>query len=56
MNTPFDYLGALLDRLFEWNPIAGYLVALTIAAACTFVLARLNADGTAVAAFVTRPA
>ncbi|WP_181161852.1 hypothetical protein [Burkholderia cenocepacia] len=53
--TPFDYLGALLDRLFEWNPIVGYLAALTIAAVCTFVLARLNADGTAVAAFVTRP-
>ncbi|MFA8336359.1 hypothetical protein [Burkholderia cenocepacia] len=53
--TPFDLLGALLDRVFEWNPIAGYLVALTIAAVCTFALARLNADGTAVAAFVTRP-
>ncbi|MBR8351225.1 hypothetical protein KDX21_11660 [Burkholderia cenocepacia] len=53
--TPFDLLGALLDRVFEWNPIAGYLVAITIAAVCTFVLARLNADGTAVAAFVTRP-
>ncbi|MBU9420603.1 hypothetical protein LGM75_24700 [Burkholderia multivorans] len=56
MNTPFDYLGALLDRLFEWNPIAGYLVAVAIAAVCTLVLARLNADGTSVAAFVTRPA
>ncbi|WP_009927939.1 hypothetical protein [Burkholderia pseudomallei] len=53
--TPFDLLGALLDRVFEWNPIAGYLVAITIAAVCTFVLAKLNADGAAVAAFVTRP-
>ncbi|MDN7488515.1 hypothetical protein PPH94_008410 [Burkholderia cepacia] len=54
--TPFDLLGALLDRVFEWNPIAGYLVALAIAAVCTFVLARLNADGTAITALVTRPA
>ncbi|WP_179235061.1 MULTISPECIES: hypothetical protein [unclassified Burkholderia] len=54
--TPFDYLGALLDRIYEWNPIAGYLIALTIAAVCTFVLARLNADGMAAAAFVVRPA
>ncbi|MBR8123258.1 hypothetical protein KDW39_08860 [Burkholderia multivorans] len=53
---PFDYLGALLDRLFDWNPIAGYLVALTIAAVCTLVLARLNADGASVAAIVTRAA
>ncbi|VWC80918.1 putative phage membrane protein [Burkholderia contaminans] len=53
--TPFDLLGALLDRLFEWNPIVGYLAALTIAAVCTVVLARLNADGTAVASIVMRP-
>ncbi|KGS34550.1 hypothetical protein X962_2017 [Burkholderia pseudomallei MSHR7343] len=54
--TPFDLLGALLDRVFEWNPIAGYLVAITIAAVCVLVLARLNADGTSVAAIATRPA
>lgn len=53
--TPFDLLAALLDRLFEWNPIVGYLAALTIAAVCTFVLARLNADGTAITALITRP-
>lgn len=54
--TVINHLCALLDRLYEWNPIVGYLVALTIAAVCTLVLARLNADGTSVAAFVTRPA
>lgn len=56
MNTPFDYLGALLDRIHEWNPIAGYLAALAIAAVCTLVLARLNADGSAVATIVARSA
>ncbi|WP_196480741.1 hypothetical protein [Burkholderia diffusa] len=54
--TVINHLCALLDRLYEWSPIAGYLVAITIAAVCTLVLARLNADGSAVAAFVTRPA
>lgn len=49
--TPFDYIGALLDRLFEWNPVAGYLAALAIAALCTLVLANLNADGTSAATF-----
>ncbi|MCA7953890.1 hypothetical protein LGM43_26835 [Burkholderia seminalis] len=53
--TPFDLLGALLDRIFEWNPVAGYLVALTIAAVCTLILASLNADGTSAATlFLTR--
>ncbi|MGU2444399.1 hypothetical protein ACTXHA_28700 [Burkholderia cenocepacia] len=47
--TPFDYLGALLDRLFKWNPIAGYLAAVTIAALCMLILASLNADGTSAA-------
>jgi hypothetical protein len=54
--TPFDYLGALLDRLFEWNPIVGYLAALAIAAACTLILARLNADGSSAASIFVRPA
>ncbi|KVT65654.1 hypothetical protein WK55_31365 [Burkholderia ubonensis] len=54
--TPFDYLGALLDRIHEWNPIAGYLAALAIAAVCTLVLARLNADSSAVAPIVARSA
>ena len=47
--TPFDYLGALLDRLFRWHPIAGYVAALAIAALCTLILASLNADGTSAA-------
>ncbi len=49
--TPFDYLGALLDRIFKWNPIAGYLAALAIAALCTLILAKLNADGKSAAPF-----
>lgn len=49
--TPFDYLGALLDRLFEWNPIVGYLAALMIAGGCTYLLALLNADDQSTAAF-----
>ncbi|MEX3614446.1 MAG: hypothetical protein VB141_12000 [Burkholderia gladioli] len=48
--TPFDYLGALLDRIHAWNPVAGYLAALVIAAACALALAFLNADGSAVQA------
>lgn len=43
--TPFDYLGALLDRIHTWNPVAGYLAALVIAAACAVVIESLNQDG-----------
>lgn len=46
--TPFDYLGALLERIHEWSPIAGYLAALAIAAGCTLLLAHLNTDGSIV--------
>ncbi|VWB97639.1 hypothetical protein [Burkholderia lata] len=49
--TPFDFLGALLDRLFKWHPIAGYLAAVAIAALCMLLLASLNADGTSAAPF-----
>ncbi|MCA8242868.1 MULTISPECIES: hypothetical protein [Burkholderia] len=54
--TPFDYLGNLLERLYEWNPIVGYLAALAIAAACTLILAGLNADGSSAASIFVRPA
>jgi hypothetical protein len=52
VNTPFDHLGALLDRLHRRSPIAAYFVALAIAAACTLALAYLNADGSHAAASV----
>ncbi|HDR9029923.1 TPA: hypothetical protein QDB14_004145 [Burkholderia vietnamiensis] len=47
--TPFDYLGAALDRIHARSPLAAYLVALLIAAACAIALALLNQDGTSVA-------
>ncbi|WP_203234303.1 hypothetical protein [Burkholderia mayonis] len=49
MNTPFDYLGALLDRIYARSPVAAYIVATLIAAACAFALAYLNADGSTIA-------
>lgn len=45
MNTPFDFLGDLLERLHKRSPVAAYCVALLIVAACTLGLAYLNADG-----------
>lgn len=48
MNTPFDWLGDLLERLHKRSPIAGYLVAVLIAAGATYVIARLNQDGMSV--------
>jgi hypothetical protein len=51
MNTPFDYLGALLERLHKRSPIAAYFVALLIAAACTLAVAYLNADGSSASQF-----
>lgn len=44
--TPFDYLAALLEHIHARSPVAAYIVALAIAAACTAALAFLNADGT----------
>lgn len=46
--TPFDYLGALLDRLHRRSPVAAYLVALAIAAVCTLAIAYPNQDGSSV--------
>ncbi|MEK6418458.1 MAG: hypothetical protein V4801_02560 [Burkholderia gladioli] len=45
MNTPFDLLAALLDRLHKRSPIAAYLVALAIAAGAMMAIAMLNQDG-----------
>ncbi|WP_186194489.1 hypothetical protein [Burkholderia gladioli] len=44
-STPFDWLGDLLERLHKRSPVAGYLVAVLIAAGATYVIARLNQDG-----------
>jgi hypothetical protein len=44
MKTPFDYLGAFLDRLHKRSPLAAYVVAVLIAAVCTVGLAALNQD------------
>jgi hypothetical protein len=44
MKTPFDLLGAFLDRLHKRSPLAAYVVAVAIAAACTVGLAALNQD------------
>ncbi|WP_293033979.1 hypothetical protein [Paraburkholderia sp.] len=54
--TPFDYLGALLDRIHARSPIAAYLVALLIAAVCAIALALLNADGSSVSTIPVRTA
>lgn len=48
MNTPFDYLGDLLERLHKRSPIAAYLVAVAIAAASVIAPAYLNQDGSSV--------
>ena len=48
MNTPFDYLGDLLERLHKRSPVAAYFVAVLIAAGATYVIARLNQDGMSV--------
>ncbi|WP_186126409.1 hypothetical protein [Burkholderia gladioli] len=48
MNTPFDWLGDLLERLHKRSPIAGYLVAVAIAAGAVMALAYLNQDGSSV--------
>jgi hypothetical protein len=42
--TPFDYLGALLDRIRRYSPVLAYLIALAIVALCALALAYLNAD------------
>lgn len=39
--NPFEWL----DRLHARSPIAAFLVALVISAACMLALAYLNADG-----------
>ncbi|CAJ6110242.1 putative phage membrane protein [Burkholderia pseudomallei] len=44
--TPFDYLGAWLERLRKRSPVVAYIVAIAIAAACTIAAASLNQDGT----------
>ncbi|WP_179095720.1 hypothetical protein [Burkholderia pseudomallei] len=46
--TPFDYLGAWLERLRKRSPVVAYIVAIAIAAACTIAAASLNQDGTSV--------
>lgn len=43
--TPFDILGALLDRLHARSPVLGFLVAILIAVVCTALAAWLNQDG-----------
>ncbi|WP_412021505.1 hypothetical protein [Burkholderia cepacia] len=52
--TPFDFLGALLDRIHARSPVAAYLLALLIAAACAIALALLNQDGMSVTANLVR--
>ncbi|WP_175785514.1 hypothetical protein [Burkholderia ambifaria] len=54
--TPFDYLGAWLERIRERSPVAAYLVAMAIAALCTYTAACLNQDGPAVAPIYERKA
>ena len=54
--TPFDYLSALLERIHARSPVAAYLLALLIAAACAIALAFLNQDGTAVVPNLARTA
>lgn len=46
--TPFDYLGALLDRIYARSKILGFLVAILIVVACMALAACLNQDGAAV--------
>ncbi|MEX3555818.1 MAG: hypothetical protein VB131_04190 [Burkholderia gladioli] len=46
--TPFDLLGALLERIHARSPVAAYVVAVAIAAACALTAAYLNQDGVAV--------
>ncbi|WP_175427772.1 hypothetical protein [Burkholderia gladioli] len=48
MNTPFDYLGDLLERLHKRSPVVAYLVAVAIAAGAVMALAYLNQDGSSV--------
>ncbi|MBU9317245.1 hypothetical protein KTD09_20555 [Burkholderia multivorans] len=48
MNTPFDYLGALLDRLFERNPICAMALMIVLAFVCMIAIAYLNQDGVSV--------
>lgn len=52
--TPFDFLGALLDRIHARSPVAGYIIASLIAAACMYAVAILNADGTSAIANLVR--
>lgn len=54
--TPFDLLGALLDRIHNRSPLAGYLVATLIAVACMYAVALLNADGASAVTNLVRPA
>ncbi len=46
--NPITYFCSALDRLHKRSPIAGYLVAVLIAAGATYVIARLNQDGMSV--------
>ncbi|MBR8380661.1 hypothetical protein KDW20_33315 [Burkholderia cenocepacia] len=52
--TPFDFLGALLERIHARSPVVSYIVASLIAAACMYVVAVLNADGTSAVANLVR--
>lgn len=54
--TPFDYLGAWLERLRKRSPVVAYLVAIAIAAACTIAAASLNQDGKSVVPIPVRTA
>lgn len=54
--TPFDLLGAWLERLRKRSPVVAYIVAVAIAAACTIAAASLNQDGTAVTTTYVRKA
>jgi len=56
VNSPFDYLAALLEHLHARSPLAAYLVALALAVACTIALAYLNQDGTSVTSNLVRTA
>lgn len=42
--TPFDFLGALLDRIYARSKVLGFLVAVLIAIVCTALAAWLNQD------------
>ncbi|WP_321951027.1 hypothetical protein [Burkholderia cenocepacia] len=52
--TPFDLLGALLERIHARSPVVSYIVASFIAAACMYAVAALNADGTSAVANLVR--